>query len=109
MNDGDIVLCDMQVVEFYYLANKTEALGNVTIEGWNNGHNYFCDDDRYHEIRTFKEFGENHDIDPVPGSQVPVLTFFNQGIVVGAAMMGTLLVKYSLLPLTEKDFSFHFG
>ena len=104
MNEGDMVLCDMQVVEFYYWANETEAGGNLTIEGWNDGHSYFCDDDKYHQIRSFREFGEHHDISPVPGSQVPVDSLFSQGIIVGLSTMGCILAIFIVLTYRKRFF-----
>lgn len=44
--------------------------GNVSIEGWNGGHDYFCEDDKYHQLKSFKEYVDNHDMEPIPGKQL---------------------------------------
>ena len=103
MNEGDYLLCDMQVVDFYYWVIGTH--GNVTIKGWNNGHSYFCDDVKYHKIRSFKEFGENHDMYPVPGGQgTTINSLFSEGLTVGLSTMGVILVLFISVTYRKRFF-----
>ena len=55
---------------FYKWAVNGTSSGNLTVEGWDDGHGYHCEDDKYHVLKTFKEYYDNHDMVPVPGEAV---------------------------------------
>ena len=64
------ILCSLEVVQFYNWAKNGISAANLTIEGWNEGHDYYCEDDKYHQLKSFKEYVDNHDMEPIPGEQV---------------------------------------
>ena len=53
----------MNVVRFFSLAEAN----NITIEGWMDGDGYFCeyDKDNKHEIKTYREYFQFHDLEAV--------------------------------------------
>ena len=53
----------MNVVRFVSLV---EAI-NLTVEGWKDGNGYFCEDDKdnKHEIKTYREYFQFHDLEAV--------------------------------------------
>ena len=61
------IICDLNVVRFVSWASDRD---NLTIEGWNGGDGYSCEYDKYdkHEIKTFREYFEFHDLEPVMGT-----------------------------------------
>ena len=53
----------MNVVRFFSLVEAN----NLTVEGWKDGNGYFCEDDKdkKHEIKTYREYFQFHDLEAV--------------------------------------------
>ena len=43
-------LCTMEVVSFFFWV---EGNPNVTVEGWDSGYGYFCDEDQKHIVKRW--------------------------------------------------------
>ena len=72
------VECSIEVVQFYNWATEKIASGNLELVGWNKGNDYFCEDLKRHEIRSFFDYHENHDLIPVQGAPVDRQKIFSQ-------------------------------
>ena len=68
----------MEVVKFFDWAQDRILQGNLTIEGWKNGSGYLCEQDRNHEIKTFKEYYDFHDLEAIPGSKIDAQSIFSE-------------------------------
>ena len=46
-SEEHLLLCTMEVVTFYYMV---ETAANLTVEGWEGGRGYYCDQDPQHRV-----------------------------------------------------------
>ena len=72
------VECSIEVVEFYNWAEEKIARGGLELVGWNKGNDYYCEDLKRHEIRSFLDYHENHDLIPAQGEPVDKNKIFSQ-------------------------------
>ena len=72
------ILCNLEVVKFYSWWEAESRVRNLTIQGWDGGNSYYCEDDKHHQIKSFKEYHDYHDIEPVPGGPFDTSGIFNE-------------------------------
>lgn len=90
----------------------------MTIEGWDNGEGYLCEHDKddKHEIKTFKEYFEFHDLEPVYGTHFFFTEVFSenssfflfhitsQGLAIGITAMGIILIIFLIITYRRRFF-----
>ena len=72
------VECTIEVVEFCNWAEEKIASGKLELVGWNRGNDFYCDDLKRSEIRSFLDYHENHDLIPAQGDPVDRQKIFSQ-------------------------------
>ena len=59
-NGDTILMCSIEVVNFYVWAENKTRNGSLTLPGWREGEGFYCEDSKDHKIKTFKEYYETH-------------------------------------------------
>ena len=83
------IRCNLEVVKFYSWWEAESRVRNLTIQGWDGGNSYYCEDDKHHQIKSFKEYHDYHDIEPVPGGPFDTSGIFNEVSIHGISVVST--------------------
>ena len=74
MPPDSYIICSLEVVKFFRWAEEKISTGNLTVEGWNGGHDYYCED--VNVTKSFKEYNDHHDMEPIPGPVIDAKQVF---------------------------------